>query len=372
VAEPTQRPAGRRPGRAGRLVRAASFGLTDRRAQPVALAGFLLRGGIVLLAVPSLVVPSVIDIAGAVGLRAFTIAGQPTILLVALIAIGVLVALTWLTVAILFGSAADAWLVTMAMDSARRGGRPPVPVPAGEPGDDPGLTLPPASMILRLAGIRLMCLLPLAIAVGWAATQVFNAAYNELLTPTNLATPLPIRVALDAGDAVAIVTVVWLAGETVAAIAVRRQLLMGSGIWRSLAGALAEIGRRPISSLATAVVTYAVSFAAIGLAIVATSVAFDWCRMAARNQVPIAIQFGFGPVSTQRDFRPVVFGLAAISLGLVWVGSLALAAVTSAWRSAAFTSEVADALYEANAATVPQARGDGLGLSGAAAERSGD
>jgi len=42
------------------------------------LAGFLLRGGIVLLFVPISVLPSVLGIAGATGVDAFGIDGRPT------------------------------------------------------------------------------------------------------------------------------------------------------------------------------------------------------------------------------------------------------------------------------------------------------
>ena len=46
----------------------------------------------------------------------------------------------------------------------------------------------------------------------------------------------------------------------------------------------------------------------------ATATTFDWCRVAARNQQPISITIGIGPVSATRDFRPVVLMLAAAVL----------------------------------------------------------
>ena len=62
----------------GRMRRASAFGLSGRDTVVVALAGFMLRGGIVLLAVPSAVFPSVIGLAGAIGVNAFGIDGRPT------------------------------------------------------------------------------------------------------------------------------------------------------------------------------------------------------------------------------------------------------------------------------------------------------
>jgi hypothetical protein len=355
VADPTDRPAGGRPGRVRRLARAAAFGLTSGPARSAALAAFLVRGGIVLLALPSLVLPSVIDVAGATGVDAITIAGQPTAWLIALIVGGVLAGLAWLAVSSWLGAVTDVWLVSMALTSPR--GR---------------LELPDSALILRLICIRLVCMVPLLVALAWAATQIFDATYSELLTPTDLATPLPIRVVVAAAGAVAIVAAVWLVTETVAAIAVRRQVLAGGGVWRSLGGAAGEIVTRPASTLLTAVAAYASSAAAIALAVVATSVAFDWCRIAARNQSPIAIQVGIGSFSATKDFRPIAFALAVVALGLAWLAALVLSAATSAGRSAAFTSEVADALGLDSAASRQELGERRLGLSGAAPERSGD
>jgi hypothetical protein len=346
------------------------FGFTGRDAPTVALAGFLLRGGIVLLALPSVILPSVIGIASLTGVDAISIAGQPTTWLVEVISLAIVLASAWLVAASLIGSLLDIWLIEMAaaVGRATAAGRAEQ---SGRDESDGRLTVPPLPLVLQLVAIRMICLVPIAVAFAWAATRIFNATYDELTSPTNLTTPLPFRVILAAGDAVAVVVVVWLGSETVAAIAVRRRVLAGTGIFRSISGAIGQIVRRPFSTLITCVVTYAASAVAIGLTLIATSTAFDWCRIAARNQDPIAIKLGFGAYATVRDFRPVVFALAALALTLVWALALAISAVTSAWRSAAFTTEVDDALAPntPNSAEVQPRR---LGLSGANAETSGD
>jgi hypothetical protein len=236
-----------------------------------------------------------------------------------------------LTVAGLVGSLVDVWLVEMALDVERPKTRDRLPLPG-------------TALLLRLLAIRMICLVPLAVALGWAASRLFSATYDELTTPTNLATPLPLRVIFAATGAVAVVAVVWLVAETIAAIAIRRQILAGRGIWRSLQGAAWQLVRRPISTLLTVVVSYGTSVVAVGLALVATATAFDWCRIAARNAQPIAIKLGIGDFSTTRDFRPVAFALAAGAVALAWAAALTLSGVASAWRSAAFTHETADAL----------------------------
>ena len=297
----------------------------------MALLGFLVRGGIALILLPSAVLPSILGIAGMTGLKAITIAGDPTLWLVQVVVAAVAGALVWLLVAGLVGSLTDAWLVALAR-------RP------GETGAPVRLPIPELPMLLRLAAIRMLCLAPVAVALIWAVSRLYDAAYIELTLPSDLAVPLVLRVVLAASDAVAVVTVVWLATETLAAVAVRRQLLLRCGIWRSLREAAAQIGRRPLTTLLTVTVTYATSVAAVLAAAAVTSAAFDWCRSAARAAEPIAIRLGIGDLAVTRDFRPVAFALAAVTLAGAWAAALAVAGVASAWRSAAMTNEVADAI----------------------------
>jgi hypothetical protein len=347
--------------------RAATFCLTDREAPVVALVGFLIRGGIVLIALPSVVLPSVIGIAGATGVDYISISGEPTQWLVEVVLGASVAAVVWLTVAGLVGSLVDVWLVDMALDARR-------PATRGR------LPLPRMALLVRLLAIRMICLVPLAIALVWAAGQIFSATYDELTTPTNLATPLPLRVVFAATSAVTVVAAAWLVTETIAAIAIRRQILAGNGIWRSLGGAAWQLVRRPVSTLLTVFISYSTSVVAVGLALVATATAFDWCRIAARNTEPIAVKLGIGDFSATRDFRPVAFALAAVAVALAWAAALVLSGVASAWRSAAFTHEVADALPAAApdalpaAAVVPAGGGapdrNGLGLPGVSGERS--
>ncbi len=139
----------RRSGRAGRLARALAFGLTHGEASVVALAGFLLRGGIVLLALPSVILPSVIGIASVTGVDAISIAGQPTTWLVELIALAIVAAIAWLAVASLVGSLTDVWLIQMTLDPSgtrQEAGKPAAPArvasaaAGGDPNDLPGAT----------------------------------------------------------------------------------------------------------------------------------------------------------------------------------------------------------------------------------------
>jgi len=302
--------------------RAVAFGMTGSDTIVVALAGFLLRGGIAVLLLPSVVLPSVIGLAGATGVDAFGIDGHPTPWLFEMVAIASAAAAMYLIVALVVGSLIDVWMVGAALARESRGTARP-------------RSLPDLGILLDLAAIRGICAAPLAGVIVWAGSRIYTAAYNELTTPTNLFTPLAVRVVENAADAVLVVGLTWLASEVVGAIAVRRLILLDTGVRRSIGGALAQLVRRPISLGATIVVSYGASLVATGLALAATATAFEWCRVAARNQVAIAVTI----VGTTRDFRPVVFILAAAALCCAWVAALALSGMASAWRSAGLTGE---------------------------------
>ncbi len=335
-----------------RTRRALGFGVSDADTIVVALAGFLVRGGIVLVLLPSAVLPSVIGIASITGVAAFGIDGRPTAWLIEVIVIISALAALWLVMAFILGSLVDVWLVDATLEDGGHATRRP-------------RSLPPLGILLDLAGIRALCSLPLVGSLIWAGSRIYASAYNELTTPSNVTTPLPLRVIEGAADAVLVVGLAWLVGEVVGAIAVRRSILLGTGVWRSIGGAIEQIVRRPISSAATVIVSFGTSAAATGLAIAATAGAFDWCRIAARDQQAILVTIGVSPFSTTRDFRPVVFLLASIALAVAWFAALAISGIASAWRSSSFTIETADTLASAQ----PQTDSAILGLSGPSGER---
>lgn len=332
--------------------RAVAFGLAGADTTVFALAGFLLRGGIVVLLLPSVVLPSVIGVAGATGVNAFGIDGRPTPWLFEVVAIASVGAALYLILAFVAGSLIDIWLIGAALDPESRATARP-------------RRFPDLGVLLDLAAIRAICAVPLGAVVAlWAGSRVYAAAYNELTTPTNLVTPLAVRVVLSAADAILVVGLAWLACEVLGAIAVRRLILLDTGIRRSIGGALAQLVRRPISLGATVVVSYGASLVATGFALAATATAFEWCRVAARNQQAIAVTI----VNTTRDFRPVAFILAAAGLCCAWVAALAVSGMASAWRSAALTGETAAALPGADW----DAAAGRCGLSGETSNISGD
>jgi hypothetical protein len=313
----------------GRARRALAFGLVGDNAL-VALAGFLVRGGITLLVLPVVVLPSIIGVAGAVGISSFAIDGSPTRQLYLIVIAAVVAALAWLAAAGVVGSLVDAWLI-----EAATGGE----VPAGRV-----RPLPDSGLVMDLVAVRGICLLPLALGTAWAGTRIYSAAYAELITPTNLVVPIFVRVVQSAADAVAVVVVAWLVMELVAGIAVRRMVLGGEGVGTALRGALRQIATRPLSTALTLVTWTVTSVATTAAAMAATAAAFGWTLNVARLPDPIALSIGLGPLTTTRDFRPVVFAVAAALVAAVWLAGAAISGAASAWRSAAWTAEVQSAL----------------------------
>jgi hypothetical protein len=321
----------RASGWAARMHRAAGFAVGDLDTIVVALAGFLVRGGIVLLAAPAAVMPSVLGLASVFGVNAFGIDGRPTTWFISVVILGVVAIGLWLLIACLLGSLLDVWVIHAAIEWDPRAIRRPRPLPS-------------FGLLLDMASVRAVCLIPLGASLVWAVSQIYDAAFAELTLPRDLATPLLVRIAIRGAPVLTVVAVTWLSTETVAAIAVRHMLIGGVGFWQSLAGAVEQIGRRPLSTLATVVISTATSVVAVGIAVTGMATAFDWCLAAARMQSPIVIQIGLGPLSTTRDFRPAVFLGTTLVLALAWVVGLALSGIMSAWRSAAITAETAAVL----------------------------
>jgi hypothetical protein len=319
-----------------RRTRDTAWFASDEPAVPiVALAGFLVRGGILVVALPSVVLPSLLGLASTFGVNALGIDGRPTSWLVATIAIASVVAAALLAIALLVGSIVDVWLIHAAMS------RDPLVL-------DEQQTLPDRWLVTGMAAMRAVCLLPLGGTVALAAPGIYTAVYDELTLPTNLADPLLLRVAQVAWPQLVLVAVAWLVTETVSAIAVRRMVL-GDDFLDSLGGAISQLIRAPISSLLTMVVTTAVSLAALVLAALATAVSFGLVLDAARLPGEPTIRLFIGGLDASRAVAPVAFVSMAFILALAWFGSLGTAGVTSAWRSAAWTEETALARFRERA-----------------------
>jgi hypothetical protein len=287
------------------MARAMAATVGGWRWQAIALAAFLVRGGLLALLPALVILPTPGGLALVILDPSITGAGfgSPGPALVGLLAflalaIGLLVAGTglvgaWLDRALVAGVASDPRLAPVGW----------------------GIDVP----LWRGLAVRLIAHVPTVAVVGAAAAILAGATYAELLSPSGPG-PLIVRVILRAPLAVGAMVLAWLVGEAWGGVAARR-LGLDASILGALGSGIRDLARP--SGLATlAVTTLAVGAALVVAALVAGG-AFDglW---------PLVV----GDADPGRTAAALVTFVAAWTLGL-W-----LLAVAVAWRSAAWTAEV--------------------------------
>jgi hypothetical protein len=272
----------------------------------MALAAFLVRGGIVVALLPILSLPSAAGLTTtlAPSLEALVL-GRGSLEGVIVGTLLVSLVLVALLVAALAGSWLDLALVREAADD-----------------DDLDLGWAPASPATRgwarkgLA-IRLAAHLPTMVAAGYAAIRLVGATYAELLDPGDLAVPLVARVLLRAPDAVIPVVLAWLLGEAIGALAARRA---AAGEPTSLAIRRAVRQVLGPAGLATLVLT--------SLVIAAFAGAFVLTAGRAWEHLGTALAGGADSIQI----------VAAVLLFVsTWMLGLALLGAVLAWRGSAWT-----------------------------------
>jgi hypothetical protein len=276
------------------------------------LAGFLARGGVVLLALPILALPTPSGLQNVLGGPLSTlIFGAPSPTLIAVM-VGAGVGAVVLLIA---GTLAGAWAERAGIALALRVGEEEDLVPPwrGPMGGD----------LLRIACLRLLGLVPLAIALLLAWPTIYAASYRELLLPFELQTPLIVRILRLVPEALLGVALAWVLGEAAASVAVRRMLLQRRAFLTSWLVGYIDLVRRPHRVLGTALLTTAVFVLLVGPALVAA--AYAW------NTVRALTADGADPL--------LVFVAILLFTGL-WLGGLVLAGAVAAFRNAAWTFEL--------------------------------
>ncbi|HEX8025167.1 MAG TPA: hypothetical protein VF484_03080 [Candidatus Limnocylindrales bacterium] len=293
----------------GTLVAAALATVAHPRWWVLALAGFLVRGGIVLVLLPMIVPPTV---AGVMSLVAPTVVGQVLIggpnTPVALVTAGFALALilfAW--IAGTLGAFFDAALVREAIVDDELGlDRAPI-----EP-DPPGL-----------GTARLGPHVLTAVVFAVAAAEIVQVVYDQATSPSAPATPFVERVVSQTPLQIAALAIAVVVAEAVGGLALRAELLDPAvaiaGVPRALARGIRRF-LRPVS-LATVVVTTGVVLV-VGLpGAVATGRAWGQVRLL------------FTTPSDAASLAIVLVLFVAVAMG--W---LTLVGVALAWRSAVWTA----------------------------------
>lgn len=304
-------------------------------------AGFLVRGGFLLLALPIWTLPGVIEITTIVGPDAIGpggLAGRGTVL--ALVAAGG--ALAILFAALVAGAAIE----TAAWDRLARG-------EAAEVLDaDVGLPAGRAArvgLVLDLAGVGLACLVPALLAAAVAVVAIVQAIYAEIIVPGSLAIPLPVRIATRAAPALALVAAGLVVGELLHGVASRR-VLRGAASSRGLTGrpvlaAIAEVVRRPASVLFAAAAGWVVAAAAALLALASILICWSFVRAAYVDAAPL-----------DGGDAPGLLAATAVFVA-VWLAALLLCGVASAIRAALWSARLPQVSRRAaDAASAPAER----------------
>ena len=282
---------------------------------PLALATFLLRGGIVVVALPILVLPTTVGIGNAIGPALTVIAfGSFPPELVVVVAAVVVVALVWLV--------AGGWLAAFVEVEE-------VQIVAADE-EFAGLEGPAVarrssrSSSRRVAGrifvARLIAALPLSVVLAIGSVRLVFVTYRELTAPADVSTPILLRVLMASPEVVVAVAVAWMAAEIVGALAARRLAVTDAGIGVGLRTALAMWRQQPISTLVRFVVPTVVLLLVLVPSTLAAAAVFD-------------------AMAEVLDGRPDPIGtvLAVTALVAVWAISLLLTSVVCAWRAAVWT-----------------------------------
>ena len=177
--------------------------------------------------------------------------------------------------------------------------------------------------IARVAGVRLVLLVPVAIVAAVAIPAWVGVAYRELTVPSDVAAPLAARVLAGAPAASVAVLAAWLAAEIVGGFAVRRSVLLGSSMVRALAGGLGDPFRAPLATALTVAVALGATLVALVATWWVTGVAWEAARQALGGDLDALAVLG-----------------VAVLMAAAWLAGLVLAAGAAAWRATLVTMEL--------------------------------
>jgi hypothetical protein len=288
----------------------------------VALAGFLARGGIILAILPIVSLPSPLILSNLVAPLILPLAlGRFDAGIVAAIAAAAVVLLGWLVVGGLVGAAGDLALIRDGQAAAVEEGA------TGVPDRDGNARHVEArggiGVIARILAVRLLAQAPFAVVLAVGAVGIVNVTYAELTRPAAVGTPLVLRVIAGAARPLVAIVVAWFLGEVAGGVAARRVALNGDGVRAALRGAVADVVRRPRSTIIPALVTTIPLVVILGGTLGGARIA--WLRTQEALSDP--------------TIDGMTLAVALTTFVAIWLASLVLIGVLTAVRSAALTFE---------------------------------
>ena len=300
------------------------------------LAGFLARGGILVFFLAVVTLPSPLALSNVVEplIRPIVFGGVTPIFL-AFLLVGAISLVAWLVAGGWIGAATEVVLIRDARRAAAEEGLRTAP--------DAGAGRWP---IARVTAAHFVAHVPLVVAIALGSMAIVGVTYIELTNPSEIVTPLPLRIVAGAIGPILAIIVTWLVGEVAGGIAARRIVIAHESVLRAVGGGYADLLFRPRSSLLPALLTAGVL--AVDLGAMLAAVALAWTTTRARlADIPA---------------DPVAIGLALASFAAAWCLALVVAGLIDSWRSVAMTFEVERALAtEESPADHPEVRDGAAG-----------
>lgn len=293
---------------------------------PLALAAFLLRGGLLVVALPILVLPTPVGLGNLLAPTLTTfVFGGVSLELVLLVGTIVIAVLAWLVAggilaAILEAEAAR--IVAAHEDVVPVTGLPPHQLAVDDLSDTQTARVAPRrrTEAARVFLARAVVHAPLVVALAWGTARLVAVTYHELTNPSDVVVPLVWRVLLASPDVVAAIVLTWMLGEVLGALAARRLVLARRGVGRALRDAGGTLVRHPLVVLAD----FWLPTVALGLALMPSAIAAASAGDVVREAM-----------NAPND--PLELFLAVILFVSLWVVGLVLTGVICAWRAAVWT-----------------------------------
>ena len=289
----------------GSMQSALAATLTTPEWWAMALAAFLVRGGILLVLLPIVALPTPAGLITALSPAVETILlGTPSLG-------GALLGATALTAFLLLlacAAWAGSWIeVALIRDTV------------GSDELDLGWS-PVAVSGWHAFGLRLTAHVPTLLALGYAMVRTIVVSFEQFTAPDDPGVPIVDRVIARVPDALLLVVVAWLAGEVVGGLATRR-----AAAGMTNAAALVGSVRQLLSARGLA------TLAATTALLLATAVPFALAAARAWDHVRAYLLFGADAVQLTA---------AIVVLVATWVLGLTIVGAALAWRATAWTAEV--------------------------------
>ena len=280
---------------------------------PLAMATFLLRGGIVLVLLPIVVLPSPVGLGNVLAPLLMTVVFQGLSLEVAVLATAIGLAFVgWIVV----GGLAAATLEAEASRVIAREANEDMPERASTAsGESAG-----RGVAWRILIARTVAHAPTGGLVLWGAARLIAVAYAELTRPVDVSTAIVLRVLLGAPDVVILLGLAWAFGEVVGALATRRIALAGATTGVALRDSIRAVIRHPLAVVAA----FAVPTVALAFVLVTSSVA-------------AAVAWAAVRVAMRPPGELVLGTVAVVVFVTLWLVGLLLIAVTAGWRAAVWS-----------------------------------